>query len=132
LGAWPIARLAGRYFPERWVPPLFAALWLLYPSVGWINRWDIHELAFAATFLVFAFEAADRRAWRQVDVWLLLAMLCKEEVGLNVALFSLYSAWKFGRSRRAVLLWAVVGVSWFAVHGFIIIPTLWYSASHAP
>ncbi len=26
----------------------------------------------------------------------------------------------------------VVGVGWFAVHGFVIIPTLWYAASHAP
>jgi uncharacterized membrane protein len=123
VGAWPVARLAARYFPEWWVPPLFAALWLLYPSLGWNNRWDFHEIAPAATFLAFAFEATDRRAWRQTDLWLILAILCKEEVGLNVGFYGLY-LWLVGRSRRASLFWILVGIPWFLIHAFVIFPTL--------
>ncbi len=93
LGAWPVARLAGRRLGRGWIAVFFAALWLIYPALGWISRWDFHGITPAATFLAFAFEAADRRAWRQTDGWLLLALLCKEEVGLNVAAFAIFTAW---------------------------------------
>lgn len=131
-GAWPIARLAGRKFSQPWIPVLFAGLWLLYPSLGWINRWDFHEIAPATTFFAFAFEAADRRAWRQTDVWLILALLCKEEIGMNVAFFAVFAAWQFGRSRRASAIWFVVGVAWFFVHAFIIFPTLRHAENGLP
>lgn len=94
-GAWPIARLARRHLRQPWIPALMAALWLLYPALGWINRWDFHEIAPIATFLAFAFEAADRKSWREVLLWLTLAILCKEEAGLNVGFFGLYLALRF-------------------------------------
>ncbi len=132
VGAWPIARLAKRYFPEWWVPPLFAALWLLYPPLGWINRWDFHEIAPATTFLAFAFEAADRRAWRQTDIWLILALLCKEEMGLNVAFFALFLAWRYKRGWRRTIIWFVFGVGWFLVHAFIVFPLLRHATNGLP
>jgi uncharacterized membrane protein len=124
LGAWPIARLAARTHRPWWMPVFFAALWLLYPPLEWINRWDFHEIAPMATFFAFAFEAADRRAWRQTDIWLLLSLLCKEEVGLNVAAFAVYMAWRYQRQRRACALWVVVGTLWFIGHAFLIFPAL--------
>jgi uncharacterized membrane protein len=124
LGAWPVARLAQRHFRQSWIPPLFAAGWLLYPCVGWINRWDFHEIAPAATFLAFAFEAADRRAWPRTDLWLILALLCKEELGLNVAFFGLYMAWRLGRKRKICAVWFVGGILWFVIHAFVIFPLL--------
>ena len=123
-GAWPIAQLARRMFTQWWMAVFFAALWLLYPALGWINRWDFHEIAPAATSFAFAFEAADRRAWRQTDVWLVLALLCKEEIGLNVAAFAVYMAWRYHRQRRTCAAWFVVGMAWFIGHAFIIFPTL--------
>lgn len=124
IGAWPIARLARRHFPEWWIPPIFAAIWLLYPCVGFINRWDFHEIAPVAAFLAFAFEAADRRAWPQVDLWLMLSILCKEEVGLNVAFFGLYMLWRLKRKRLPSLIWFVIGIGWFVIHAFVIFPIL--------
>jgi uncharacterized membrane protein len=132
LGAWPIARLASRHFKEWWIPPLFAAFWMLYPSLGWINRWDFHEIAPAATFLAFAFEAADRRAWRQTDLWLVLAILCKEEIGLNVAFFGLYMGWRLKRHWRAPAVWFVLGLAWFFVHAFVIFPILRHAENGLP
>ncbi|MBX3081232.1 MAG: DUF2079 domain-containing protein [Anaerolineae bacterium] len=124
LGALPIAVLVRRKFKEPWLPPLFVLVWMLYPALGWINRWDFHEIAPVVAFLAFAFEAADRKAWPQVDLWLILALLCKEEIGLTVAFFGLYSMQKFGRNWRAVLLWFVIGVAWFTIHAFVIFPLL--------
>ncbi|HEX2908312.1 MAG TPA: DUF2079 domain-containing protein [Phototrophicaceae bacterium] len=129
LGAWPVARLAARIFRSERVPVVGAALWLIYPALGWLNRWDFHEIAPAATFFAFAFEAAERRAWRPVTIWLLLALLCKEEVGLNVAFFGLFLLWRFRRQRRPALwryslVLVVVGVFWFVIHAFVLFPTL--------
>jgi uncharacterized membrane protein len=121
-GAWPIARLSRRKLREPWAEPLFALLWLLYPALGWINRWDFHPIALTATFFAFAFEAADRRAWRQTDLWLLLALLSKEDVGLAVAFFGVYMVWVYGRRREVGATWFVIGVAWFVIHAFVIFP----------
>jgi uncharacterized membrane protein len=132
VGAWPIARLAGRHFKAWWIPPVFAALWLLYPALGWINRWDFHEIAPATMFFAFAFEACDRRAWRQVDIWLVLAVLCKEEIGLNVAFFGIYMVLCYQRSRRAGLIWFVFGIAWFTIHAFVIFPMVLHAVNGLP
>ena len=132
LGAWPISHLARRHLRVWWTAPAFAALWLLYPALGWLNRWDVHEIAPAATFLAFAFEAADRRAWRQTDIWLILCLLCKEELGLNAAFFGIYMGLRLGRSKRASLAWFIVGMAWFVIHGFVIFPMFRPAANGLP
>ena len=124
LGAFPVARLAGRRLGRGWIAVFFAALWLIYPALGWMSRWDFHEITPAATFLAFAFEAADRRAWRQTDGWLLLALLCKEEVGLNVAAFAIFTALAYQRHRGVCAAWFVLGIGWFVGHAFILFPAL--------
>jgi uncharacterized membrane protein len=124
VGALPIAILARRKYKEPWMPSLFVLVWMLYPALGWINRWDFHEIAPVVAFLAFAFEAADRKAWGQVDVWLVLAMLCKEEVGLTVGFFAMYCVLRFGRRWRAGILWMVIGMAWFVIHAFVIFPLL--------
>jgi uncharacterized membrane protein len=121
-GAWPVARLSGRVLREPWAGPLFALLWLLYPALGWITRWDFHPIALTATFFAFAFEAADRRAWRQTDMWLLLALLSKEDVGLAVAFFGVYMAWVYRRRREVGAAWFIIGIAWFVIHAFVIFP----------
>jgi uncharacterized membrane protein len=121
-GAWPVARLAGRVLREPWAEPLFALLWLLYPALGWMTRWDFHPVALTATFLAFAFEAADRCAWRQTDIWLLLALLCKEDVGLAVAFFGVYMVWVYRRRRAVGAMWFIIGIAWFVIHAFVIFP----------
>jgi uncharacterized membrane protein len=132
LGALPVARLASRYFKEWWVPPFLAALWCLYPALEFVNRWDFHEIAPVITFFAFAFEAADRRAWRQFDFWLVLSILCKEEIGLNVAFFGLYALWRFKRNWKPCLFWFVIGIAWFVIHAFVIFPTLRHADNGLP
>lgn len=131
-GAWPVARLAGRVLADRRAGPPFALLWLLYPALGWINRWDYHPIALTATFFAFAFEATDRRAWRQADLWLLLALISKEECGMNVAFFALYMAWVYGRRRDVCGAWFVFGMAWFVIHAFVIFPYNRDTGGHLP
>ncbi len=126
LGAWPIARIAARRFRQPALPILFAALWLMYPALGWMNRWDFHEIAPAATFFAFAFDALDRRGWRMMTLWLVLALLCKEEVGLNLAFWGVFLIVQLpeARPRRFGIFLFIIGIAWFVLHAFVLFPTL--------
>lgn len=121
-GAWPVARLSRRVVPDQRAAPLFALLWLSYPALGWINRWDFHPIALTATFFAFAFDATDRHAWRQTDIWLLLALLSKEDVGLAAAFYGVYMSCVYGRRREVGAAWFVIGIAWFVLHAFVIFP----------
>jgi uncharacterized membrane protein len=120
IGAIPVYRIAARYWQKMWAGCLFAALYLLYPSIGWANKFDFHPLTITTPLLLFAFDAAELKRHRLVSVLLLLAMLCKEEVGLVVACFGLYwylkDRWRFG------LVWVGIGIGFSLLGFFVIIP----------
>ncbi len=121
-GAWPAAKLAERVLERRWLGPVFALIWLLFPSIGWMTRLDFHPIALTATMFMFAFEAADRRAWWQVDLWLILALINHEDVGLTVAFFGIYMVWIGQRRRVAGVAWVAIGIAWVLIHAFVIQP----------
>src|SRR5215207_9895966 len=58
-----------------------AAAYLAFPALQWAAVWHFHPETLAAAFLGLAALAADRQRWRQMAVWLGLALLCKEDVG---------------------------------------------------
>jgi uncharacterized membrane protein len=64
-----------------------AASYLAFPALQWAAIWHFHPETLAAGFLGLAALAADRQRWRQMAIWLALALLCKEDVGLVVAGF---------------------------------------------
>ena len=64
-----------------------AAAYLAFPALQWAAIWSFHPETLAAGFLGLAALAADRQRWRPMAIWLLLALLCKEDVGLVVAGF---------------------------------------------
>ncbi len=123
-GAWPISRLVRRHFNQPWIPPLFALGWLLYPALGWINRFDFHPEALVVLFLACAFEAADRRSWTQTTFWLVLSVLCKEEMGLMAAFFGVYMVLRFNRPKRIGVIWFILGIGWFLIHAFVVFPAV--------
>jgi uncharacterized membrane protein len=107
LGGWP-AGLA------------VAAAYLAFPALQWAAVWGFHPETLAAGFLGLAALAADRRRWRQMAVWLVLALLCKEDVGLVVAGFGAL-LWATGHAsigRRTL----AVGLGWFLLAALVLIP----------
>jgi uncharacterized membrane protein len=112
-------RIAERTWRRSWVGFLFATLYLLYPVVGWANKFDFHPLTLTTPLLFFAFDAAERRQFKQCSILLLLALLCKEELGLVVAVFGLYFYFS-DLKWRGGLLWTLFG-SVYAVLGFFVI-----------
>jgi uncharacterized membrane protein len=54
-GAFPLAWLAAKRLRWRWAGPAAAMAYLLYPPLGFINRFDFHPEAAVVPLLLFAF-----------------------------------------------------------------------------
>ena len=97
-----------------------AAAYLAFPALQWAAIWSFHPETLAAGFLGLAALAADRQRWRPMAIWLLLALLCKEDVGLVVAGFGAL-LWLTGHpsvGRRTL----AVGLGWFLLTVLVLIP----------
>lgn len=119
LGAIPLYGLAYRLWQDE--PWAFGAatVYLLYPAIGFINRFDFHPLAFVIPLFLWAFLWLETEKFTFVHVALLLALLCREEVGLTIAVLGLYWVW---RGWRQGLIWTAVGLTWSLLAFFVFIP----------
>src|SRR5258708_7844776 len=122
VGAIPVFRIAQQEWQKPWAAFLFALLYVLYPAVGWANKFDFHSLPLATPLLLFAWDAAEQKRCHLVSVLLLLALLCKEEMGFVVAGFGLYWYFASGRRWRNGLVFAGIGLAWAVISFFVILP----------
>lgn len=90
LGAWPIYRLAGRRLGNDWMGAVLALVYLLFPGLEAANIYDFHAVALAPPFLALAFWSLEEERYGRFVAWGLLAMACKEEIPLIIALMGLW------------------------------------------
>jgi uncharacterized membrane protein len=127
-GALPLYVLVRSRFQRTGPALLFAAAYLLYPAVGFINRFDFHAVSLAVPLFLFAYWALDvRRLWL-ASLLALAALSLREEVGLTVAALALYAWWARGE-RAWGMAWATIGIAWSLVTLFVIIPAFRGTAS---
>jgi uncharacterized membrane protein len=119
-GAVPVYRIALRTWKRGWAGSLFALLYLLYPTVGWSNLFDIHPITFSTPLLLWAYDQLEEKRYPVCSLCLLLALFCKEEMGIVIACFGLY-AWLIQKWRGG-LFWFVFGWAWAILSFFVIIP----------
>lgn len=133
-GAWPLALLTRRRLLPHWpqgahlAALALAVIYLGYPALGFVNRFEFHEETLAVPLLLTAFWALETRRPGAMSLALLGAMLTKEDAGLTVAAIGLW-AWQRGRGddhrvQVAGLAWAVAGVAWSVVALFVVIPAM--------
>jgi uncharacterized membrane protein len=120
LPAVVVYRLGGRHLGHPAAGLAVAVAYLAYPGVQWAISWQFHPEAIAAGLLALALLAADRRRWRAMALWLVLAALCGEEVGLVVAGFGLLLV--TGGHRRVGWRTAGAGLAWFLVATYVLVP----------
>lgn len=118
IGAVPVFWLARRKLAHQWLAVAVAAIYLLYPVAQTAVLAEFHSDPLALPFLMFAIEAADRRAWRSYTAWLLLALLCKFYVAAPVMVMGVV-LWLKGE-RRAGLVTAVAAGTWGLFAFFVI------------
>ena len=138
-GALPLALLARRRLSVNpyLLSLVLALIFLTYPALGFVNRFEFHEEVLVVPLLLAAFLALESRRAGWMSLALLLALLCKEDVGLTVAAFGVFAWWRArswppagdqarrGSNRRMKtigLAWAGAGVVWSLVALLVIIP----------
>jgi uncharacterized membrane protein len=122
-GAIPLYRLAQRRLNSPWLALAVAAAYLLYPAIGFTERFDFHPETLAIPAFIAAFEALDRDDLKAASLWLLVPLLSKENLGFSVAAFGLH-AMLFHRRARFGLVWAGVGLVVSSATMFWLIPSL--------
>lgn len=122
-GGIPLFRLTERRLNSSGLALAAATVYLLYPAIGFIDRFDFHPEAFAIPAFIAAFDALDRGKLKVASLWLLVPLLAKENLGFSVAFFGLYSA-IFCRRVKFGLIWTGVGLAVSSATMFWLIPTL--------
>lgn len=93
---------------------LVVAAYLLSPLLHWIALQDYHVITFAVPLLMLAGIAVIEQRYRAMLVWLILALLVKEEIALIAVGFGLYvllvqREWRVGAALTvATVAWAIV------------------------
>lgn len=98
LGALPVFRLAQRHLQSEPAAFALAVAYLLYPATQWLVLNEFHAVALATPLLLFAFDYLDQARLLPSAVFAVLAIACKEEIGLVVAGFGVWHA--LARRRR--------------------------------
>jgi uncharacterized membrane protein len=129
LGALPVAWLARQRSGSDRVGVSYAAMYLLYPALGWLAWVSFHPEALAITPLLFAVWFASSARRLRAVLCLLIALSCRQDIGLVVA--GLGAAWLIGacmssvwRKQRMVLGGSSVGLGlgWFYLASNKLIP----------
>jgi uncharacterized membrane protein len=120
LGAVPVYWLARDKLGKE-AGVVFAAVYLLFPSLQTINMFEFHPIALATTPLLFAFYYLDKGSYKPGLLVLALAMLCQEEVSLVVVMFGIYLAVTKRKWPLAASL-VSAGLTWFILTFLVIIP----------
>jgi uncharacterized membrane protein len=113
LGALPVWALTRRELGGGFLPLLFAALYLLYPALGYTALYEFHPevLVTSALLAAFACHRAQRTAWTWAFAG--IALLAKEDIALPVAALGVVALLdrKVSRRREALGLFALAALS---------------------
>ena len=120
-GAYPAFWLARLRLRSELAAVAIAALYLLYPAQQQATASDFHAVTFTASLLLFTLYFMYTRRTLWLFVCAVLALACKEEIGLVVVMFGLWSM-LFQRRWRSGLALVALGGVWFALASFVIIP----------
>ena len=136
VGAFPLAWLGRTRSGSSAVGGACAAMYLLNPAVGWLGWVGFHPEALAVSPLLFAAWFAHTRRYGRLAVCVVLALSCREEVGLVVGMLgatwlvrSAVQRWRRGpgAGRLVDVVAAMVtmgtGFGWFVVCSRWLIPS---------
>jgi uncharacterized membrane protein len=143
LGAIPVFLLACHWLP-RWplVGVCLVITYLFAPALIGENLFDFHPVTLATPLLLAAVLAMEKRRYGWFLLAAGLAAMCKEDIGITVAMVGIYIAFLQGEPGEAAslpgmrklatrfpkrrcwlgLLTAVVAIAWSAICFLVIIP----------
>ena len=126
LGALPVFLYARKHLHEA-MALVLSCVYLLHPAVAFTNRENFHPDSFLPFFIGMAIYGALERKWRLYWVFIVLALLVKEDVLLVVLPLGIWVA--FARDRRrgvatilATVLASLIGM-FLVMRNLIGVPT---------
>ena len=148
---WPLYQLVRTRSQSVWLAGVAVALYLLHPGMWNALLFDFHPVTLGAAFLVFTLWLLVQRRHVAALIFAVLALMCKEQLGLSVAMLGVYAIFfvkrpstplrsaqgatrrliQFFRSRdwRFGLLLIVIGLAWSVIALGVIIPAFQPSGS---
>ena len=121
VGAWPLYLLAREKLQTELGGIVFASAYLISPALEAANLFDFHAVSLAPTFLLWAFYFLEKEKDSWSIVFSVLAMSCKEEIPLLIAMMGLYAFFLRKRKKLGTAM-IVVAAIWFCVAVYIVIP----------
>jgi uncharacterized membrane protein len=97
LAAVPIYKLAKEYAGGRIVGQLFAAVYLMYPAMQFVNWYDFHVQAFLPLFFGFTMYYITKENWPRYFLFLFLSLSVEEHAAWITAFIGVYIFWKYRR-----------------------------------
>lgn len=121
IGAFPLAAFAAEKLKRPWAAPAIALAYLLYPPLGFINRFDFHPEVAVIPLFLFAALCFERKKPHWGYLLTLLVLLSKEQMGIIIGFWGI-SLLLFEQNWRRGLLFILVGFGWSWIALFHIIP----------
>jgi uncharacterized membrane protein len=121
LGAPAACRLALRLTGSVALALAASMAYLLAPSLEAATLYEFHPVTLAAPALLWAIVCLEERRYGWFSLFALLAIACKEEIGLVIACLALWAWWR-GAPRRFALGVAILGAGWSALAVGLIVP----------
>jgi len=122
LGAVPVFLLGRKLLHHEAYGLVLAACYLLHPAVAWTNRENFHPDSFIAPFIGMAIYAAIDRRWRMYTVFVVLALLVKEDASLVLVPLGVWVALK--RDKRVGLITIVGCITYMLAAMFLVMKNL--------
>lgn len=120
FGAYPLYLIARSVLSKTFALAI-ALVYLLYPSVGFMNLFETHFDSYAIFFLFFAIYFFQKSSFFKFVIFLLLAIICKESTSLVVFMFGIYAFFR-KRSSRWIFTPLILGAGWFIIALKLVIP----------
>ncbi len=119
-GSLPIYLLAKNKLKDRWIGLVFVMMYFLFPALLFLNLDNFHPVSFVVPFLLFAFYFASIKRSRLFLLFIILALISKEEVALTTFVLGIYVAMKF--DKKFGVLASMISIIWLLFSLYLILP----------
>jgi uncharacterized membrane protein len=120
LGAIPVYRIAARRIPQGGAV-ILALAYLLYPPMHGLQFYDFHFQPVAAFFVLLVIDFVDDRRYLLCGVALVIALGCREDISVGLAILGAFLALSGHRVRPGIVM-AAVSAAYFVLIRFVIMP----------
>lgn len=117
----PIGLFARDIFKERKIGYLFAASFLFFPTLQYINLYDFEFLRISIPLLLFSFYFLNKRKYILYYIFFILSILVREEVALTTLLLGFYITFIM-KKKKVGITTSIISILYFLTLVKIIMP----------